>query len=98
MQITPLKSNMSLENHHFQWEIHLQMVEFPASHVSFRGGGNNLFRPYLCLFCGEGEWHWRAYVLNSHEDLNKPPTHQTFDWNAAPKESGPQKPAINGVK
>ena len=28
---------MTLENPHFQQEIHLQMVDFPASHVSFLG-------------------------------------------------------------
>ena len=28
---TPLKTNMTLENPPFQWEIHFQMVEFPLS-------------------------------------------------------------------
>ena len=38
LDITPPKTNMILENLNFQQEIHLQMVEFPASHVSFQGG------------------------------------------------------------
>ena len=33
---TPLKTKMTLENPQFQKEIHLQIVDFPASHVSFR--------------------------------------------------------------
>ena len=38
---TPLKTNMTLEHPHFQSEIHLQMVDFLASHVSFRGVNTN---------------------------------------------------------
>ena len=31
------KTNLTMENCHFQWEIHLQIVDFPASHASFWG-------------------------------------------------------------
>ena len=38
--LTPLKTNMALENLHFQKEIHhSSMVDVPACHVRFRGGG-----------------------------------------------------------
>jgi len=30
-QFTPLKTNMTLENPHVQWEIHLQTVDVPLS-------------------------------------------------------------------
>ena len=40
--LTPLKTNMTLENHNFQKEIHLQVVDVLASHVSFRG--SNTFK------------------------------------------------------
>ena len=29
--LPPLKTNITLENPHVQWEIHLQMVDFPLS-------------------------------------------------------------------
>ena len=31
-----------MENHHVQWKLHLQIVDFPASHVGFFGGGGGV--------------------------------------------------------
>ena len=38
LYIQPRKTRMTLENHHFQKEIRLQIVGFPASNVSFGPG------------------------------------------------------------
>ena len=35
--MTPLKTNMTLENRHVQWEIHLQMVVFQLVMLVFSG-------------------------------------------------------------
>ena len=47
--LPPLKTNMTLENFHFQQEIHLHSWWFFLCHVSFRGGTINNSRGQFCF-------------------------------------------------
>ena len=53
--VTLLKTNMTLENHHFQWEIHLHSWWIFQCHVSFQGCMGDFF-VRGSLFNGPGFW------------------------------------------